>query len=65
MLMKNQVRLILSCIMEYGLIGKNELAVELFSETYCTTSPSTIPNKTLGRALDPRANGTWLSKLTE
>ena len=22
-------------------------------------------NKTLGRALDPRANGTWLSKLTE
>ena len=24
-----------------------------------------IENKTLGRALDPRANGTWLSKLTE
>ena len=24
-----------------------------------------ITNKTLGRALDPRANGTWLSKLTE
>ena len=24
-----------------------------------------IGNKTLGRALDPRANGTWLSKLTE
>ena len=24
-----------------------------------------IMNKTLGRALDPRANGTWLSKLTE
>ena len=23
-----------------------------------------IKNKTLGRALDPRANGTWLSKLT-
>ena len=22
-------------------------------------------NKTLGRALDPRANGTWLSKLPE
>ena len=22
-------------------------------------------NKMLGRALDPRANGTWLSKLTE
>ena len=22
-------------------------------------------NKTLGRALDPHANGTWLSKLTE
>ena len=22
-------------------------------------------NKTLGRALDPRANSTWLSKLTE
>ena len=22
-------------------------------------------NKTLGRALDPRTNGTWLSKLTE
>ena len=22
-------------------------------------------NKKLGRALDPRANGTWLSKLTE
>ena len=25
----------------------------------------TLSNKTLGRALDPRANGTWLSKLTE
>ena len=24
-----------------------------------------IENKTLGRALDPRANGAWLSKLTE
>ena len=24
-----------------------------------------IKDKTLGRALDPRANGTWLSKLTE
>ena len=24
-----------------------------------------IPNKTLGRAQDPRANGAWLSKLTE
>ena len=24
-----------------------------------------VRNKTLGRALDPRANGTWLSKLTE
>ena len=27
--------------------------------------PSACTNKTLGRALDPRANGTWLSKLTE
>ena len=26
---------------------------------------TTSSNKTLGRALDPRANGTWLSKLTE
>ena len=26
---------------------------------------TTDSNKTLGRALDPRANGTWLSKLTE
>ena len=25
----------------------------------------TMNNKTLGRALDPRANGTWLSKLTK
>ena len=25
----------------------------------------TASNKTLSRALDPRANGTWLSKLTE
>ena len=25
----------------------------------------TLKDKTLGRALDPRANGTWLSKLTE
>ena len=25
----------------------------------------TLMNKTLGRARDPRANGTWLSKLTE
>ena len=24
-----------------------------------------IVNKTLGRAQDPRANGAWLSKLTE
>ena len=24
-----------------------------------------IQNKTLGRARDPHANGTWLSKLTE
>ena len=24
-----------------------------------------VEDKTLGRALDPRANGTWLSKLTE
>ena len=24
-----------------------------------------VYNKTLGRALDPRANGAWLSKLTE
>ena len=24
-----------------------------------------VHNKTLGRALDPRANGIWLSKLTE
>ena len=24
-----------------------------------------IHNKTLGRAQDPRANGAWLSKLTE
>ena len=24
-----------------------------------------INNKTLGRARDPRANGAWLSKLTE
>ena len=24
-----------------------------------------ISNKTLGRALDPRANGAWLSKLTQ
>ena len=24
-----------------------------------------LVNKTLGRALDPRANGAWLSKLTE
>ena len=26
---------------------------------------NSLINKTLGRALDPRANGTWLSKLTE
>ena len=26
---------------------------------------NTMMDKTLGRALDPRANGTWLSKLTE
>ena len=26
---------------------------------------ATDSNKMLGRALDPRANGTWLSKLTE
>ena len=35
-------------------------------EANCNGLPC-IPynNKTLGRALDPRANGTWLSKLTE
>ena len=27
--------------------------------------PTAEDNKTLGRALDPRANGTWLSKLTK
>ena len=27
--------------------------------------PESILNKTLGRAQDPRANGAWLSKLTE
>ena len=32
---------------------------------YVSDNPIYIPNKTLGRALDPRANGTWLSKLTE
>ena len=29
------------------------------------TVAETLSNKTLGRALDPRANGAWLSKLTE
>ena len=29
------------------------------------TSPIALDNKTLGRAQDPRANGAWLSKLTE
>ena len=29
----------------------------------CQRKP--IQNKTLGRARDPRANGAWLSKLTE
>ena len=28
-------------------------------------SLGTVSNKTLGRARDPRANGAWLSKLTE
>ena len=32
---------------------------------YLSDNPIYIPNKMLGRALDPRANGTWLSKLTE
>ena len=29
------------------------------------TTSEPIPNKTLGRSQDPRANGAWLSKLTE
>ena len=31
----------------------------------CCFGQETIINKTLGRAQDPRANGAWLSKLTE
>ena len=31
----------------------------------CCSERKQQGNKTLGRALDPRANGTWLSKLTE
>ena len=32
---------------------------------YLSGNPIYIPNKTLGRAQNPRANGAWLSKLTE
>ena len=31
----------------------------------CRCMTGTLNNKTLGRARDPRANGAWLSKLTE
>ena len=37
----------------------------LFLVLTLTKILSPLKNKTLGRALDPRANGTWLSKLTE
>ena len=33
--------------------------------TCMDTNTDHFINKTLGRALDPHANGTWLSKLTE
>ena len=32
---------------------------------YCHILTNYQTNKTLGRAQDPRANGAWLSKLTE
>ena len=38
------------------------LASEIKPYVVITT---TFKNKTLGRAQDPRANGAWLSKLTE
>ena len=50
-----------------------EPSVSLYYDTklfdvLCPTVPimtEDIKNKTLGRARDPRANGAWLSKLTE
>ena len=36
-----------------------------FSFLRCSVKGLARRNKTLGRALDPRANSTWLSKLTE
>ena len=40
-----------------------DLPVPVLSET--DNNGIKLRNKMLGRALDPRANGTWLSKLTE
>ena len=42
-----------------ALMNKYGNNITLMDGIYRTT------NKTLGRALDPRANGTWLSKVTE
>ena len=40
--------------------------LQLHIQHYGSLRPSKcIKNKTLGRARDPRANGAWLSKLTE
>ena len=43
---------------------KNNLGVRTGKELFAELEER-INNKTLGRALDPHANGAWLSKLTE
>ena len=48
-----------------GVILKVRKLVKIVNEKSKLGMAKRFSNKTLGRALDPRANDTWLSKLTE
>ena len=66
-------------VIEYQDIGKTNTYISVVTNFLSKLYPAPTPRKTiiivgewnpieyktLGRALDPRANGTWLSKLTE
>ena len=51
----NTTNQFLFCAVHTGLKGQTIIIMQI----------NTYNNKTLGRAQDPRANGAWLSKLTE
>ena len=47
------------------MVATTKLRLALETEEERRARLEHLSDKTLGRALDPRANGTWLSKLTE